>query len=72
MIFYNSKYKAPDLGDAKVTKRFAFWPKSIGDKIVWLEYYEEIYIYSEQLLTTKEGIYKFNTWVKTNIRCQTR
>lgn len=73
MIFFNTKYKQPEIGDFKIKKRFAFWPKAIRDKIVWLEFYEEIFFFSETEIAIKNGaIIKFKSWIKTDIRCQNK
>lgn len=38
MIF--RRYKKPKIGDTREVKRFAWWPRSLGDDyIIWLGFY---------------------------------
>lgn len=38
-------FRSPKAGDYKYCKIFALWPTRVGDDIVWLEFYEEVYRY---------------------------
>lgn len=60
MILIDKKYKAPDIGDIKTKKRFAFFPKKIKGKIVFLEKYETVYAYLECQYSTLS----LKSWVK--------
>ena len=44
---YYIGYKKPSMGDIKVVKRFAIFPKRLKDSdyVIWLEKYEKIYEY---------------------------
>lgn len=71
MIFFRKKYKHPDVGDFKIKKVFAFLPKNIGNKIVWMEFFEEIYFFEEKQIVFNSGqILKYKCWVKIDTRCR--
>lgn len=35
--------KTPQEGDYKIKRRFAWWPRRVQDKIIWLEKYNQVY-----------------------------
>lgn len=73
MVFYNQKYEAPEVGEAKIKNKFAWSPTRIGDKIVWLSYYELIYIFAEQSLNIPDNKeIKFKQWILIDTRCKKR
>lgn len=39
------KYK---FGDTRVTRKYAWWPKRVEDKLIWLESYEVVEIKSKR------------------------
>lgn len=42
-----AKAADPQPGDYKIEYRFAFWPKKIGNQIIWLEKYRQIFEYKK-------------------------
>jgi hypothetical protein len=35
----------PEVGDFKIIRRFAWFPKTVEDKVIWLEKYKRVYEY---------------------------
>lgn len=69
MIRKIKNYQAPELGEMKIKKRFAFLPKRIGDKIITFGWYEELYIYGNTAVLVDDGnVQYFKSWVKTSTR----
>lgn len=68
MQIVNKKYVKPTWGDAKEVKAFAWLPKKIGDKIVWLESYTILYIYEKYTIAIKNLVYF--KWTKISSKCQ--
>lgn len=36
----------PQEGDYKIEKKFAWWPRVVEDKKIWLEYYKCVHVYT--------------------------
>lgn len=67
------KLVPPDIGEVKIKSKFAFLPIRIGDKIIWLERFELIYIFAEQTIDLPDNkSLKFKGWILTYKRCKTR
>lgn len=64
MIFVDRKYKKPEIGDAKKVKRFAFFPKRINGNIVFLGFYEELFLFTEIPYNHGKGTILARMWVK--------
>lgn len=44
MVFF---IENPPFGERREKKRFAFFPKKIGNSVVWLDFYLSIQVYEE-------------------------
>ena len=45
-LYRPQKYKIqPQIGDTKKVKKFVWWPKRIGDRIVFLEYCNKRFVF---------------------------
>lgn len=40
------KVKKPEEGDYKVERKFAWWPRVVEDKMIWLERYKRVHVYT--------------------------
>jgi len=47
MILKKYKTEEPEIGDLKTVNKYAYFPKRIGDKLIWLHKYQELYEYRE-------------------------
>lgn len=68
MQLFNKNYIKPKWGDMRQIKRFAWIPKRISDKIVWLEAYTVLYVYEKNIVSFN-GMEYFQ-WIKIGETCQ--
>lgn len=64
MIFLDRKYIKPELGQVKEVRKFAFLPKKIDDKIVFLSFYSSFFVFAETTVNAGEKILNIKSWVK--------
>lgn len=64
MVFFNKKYIPPKIGDVMTKRVFAIWPKKIGNKTVWLSFYEAVFVYGEISIKTEAQVLIVKNWHK--------
>lgn len=53
------KKAKPQEGDYKIEKRFAWWPRIVEDKLIWLEKYKRVHIWKvRKRIIMIPGVYK--------------
>lgn len=39
--------ETPEVGDIRKEKHFAWWPRRVENKLIWLEHYLQVFIYHQ-------------------------
>lgn len=68
MIWAASKRYTPKQGDTKTTVHYAWFPRRIGDNIIWLTQYERLMAWQitqvHALVGTEIKLFEIGKWVK--------